>query len=92
MEYHSYIIAYDLCKPGRDYNSLYNSLRSFRIWGKLTESVWCVVTEWDSVKIRDFLTSCLDVNDRLIVIKSGGEAAWKNMKASNDWIKQNIVK
>ena len=32
-----------------------------------------------------------DDNDRLIVIKSGQQAAWTNVMATNDWIKENII-
>ena len=44
MKMYSYIVAYDLCKPDRDYQSLYEMLRSFPNWGKMTESVWCIVS------------------------------------------------
>ena len=33
MKMYSYIVAYDLCKPDRDYQSLYEMLRSFPNWG-----------------------------------------------------------
>lgn len=80
-EYHCYIVSYDLCQPGRDYNSLYNALRTFPSWGKLTETTWAVVSKNSAVEIRNYLRLYMDVSDRLIVIKSGQVAAWTQVIA-----------
>lgn len=46
MEQHCYIISYDLCQPGRDYETLYQALRSFPNWGKLTnQNYMALLTE-----------------------------------------------
>lgn len=55
MNQHCYIISYDLCQLGRDYNRLYQTLKSFPNWGRLTESTWAIVSERDTVQIRDYL-------------------------------------
>jgi hypothetical protein len=90
--YHCYIIIYDLRAPGRDYSSLYEAIKSYGTWGKISESSWAVVTTENSISIRDFLLSYVDANDRLMVIKSGQEAAWNNAIAKNDWLQINLVK
>ena len=55
MEERCYIISYDLCQPNRDYVTFYNALKSFPIWGRLTESTWAVVSYKTCVEIRDYL-------------------------------------
>lgn len=92
MEEHCYIVAYDLLQPGKDYKELYNALKSFRYWGRLTESTWAVVSEQGYIEIRDYLQKHIDNNDRLIVIQSGRSAAWTKLMASDEWAKQNLVK
>jgi len=89
-EYHCYIISYDLCQPGRDYNALYNALKSFYNWGKLTESTWAVVSNATAVEIRDLLLRYIDPNDRLIVVRGGKAAAWNKMLAKNQWLMDNL--
>jgi hypothetical protein len=89
---HCYIISYDLCQPGKDYNALYKALRSFPSWARLTESTWAVVSKSSSIEIRNSLINYMDQNDRLIVVLSGREAAWSNVVASNEWVKNNIIK
>lgn len=92
MDEHCYIISYDLCNPDQKYDELYTLIKSFSKWGHLTQSTWAVVSDLDHVELRDRLMSVLDENDRLIVIKSGGHAAWHNLFANRMWLKENLVK
>lgn len=88
---HCYIVSYDLCNPTRNYNQLYMALKSFGYWGKLTESTWAIVSDWPAVQIRDKLIRYIGHNDRLVVILSGKSAAWNNLLASNDWVRNTLV-
>ncbi|MEQ9468291.1 MAG: CRISPR-associated protein Cas2 [Ekhidna sp.] len=88
----SYIISYDLRSPGRNYNALYDAIKSYGTWGKVTESTWAIITTQSAAQIRDYLLKHIDVNDRIFVIKSGGEAAWRNVIAENDWLKKHLPK
>lgn len=89
---HSYIITYDLCASGRNYDALYAAIKSYGTWGKLTESAWVVVSSHSSVDIRDYLLKFIDGNDRLGVFRLGQEAAWFKMMADNAWLQTNLVK
>lgn len=86
-----YIISYDLCTPGRDYEGLYKAIKNYGTWAKMTESTWAIVTEQTAAQIRDTLLQNLDINDRLFVMKSGKTAAWRKVKASKDWLRKYIV-
>ena len=92
MEEHCYIISYDLSAPCRNYEDLYNAIKSYTYWGKLTESTWAVVTSQSYIQIRDDLKKYIDENDKLIVIQSGRAAAWTKILASDSWAKTNLVK
>lgn len=81
---------YDLRAPRRNYEGLYNGIRSYGTWGKLTESTWAILSHQNPGQIRDYLFQFIDSNDRLFVVKSSGDAAWHNALADNDWIKRNI--
>lgn len=87
-----YIVSYDLCAPRRDYNALYTAIKSYRYWAKITESTWAILSDKTVVEIRDFLKGYIDDNDRLIVVRSGKIAAWSNALASNEWLRNNLVK
>ncbi len=86
-----FIISYDLCSPNRNYSQLYSAIKSYGTWGRLTESTWAIVTDATVVQIRNFLVRFIDNDDRLIIIKSGKEAAWLRAMATNEWLQQNLV-
>lgn len=86
-----YIISYDL-RYNRDYTALYNAIKSYGTWGKITQSTWAIVTPQTAEQVRNFLLNYIDNDDRIIVVKSGGVAAWHNAMANNDWLKENLVK
>ena len=85
-----YIIAYDLKSPGKDYQPLYDAIKSYGTWAHIQDSVWAVVTDGSSVDVREHLSSFMDGNDSLFVIKSGVAAAWKNVRCRNEWLKKHL--
>ena len=84
-----YIITYDL-RNSRDYASLHKAIKRHSKWAKVTESTWAVLTEKSATEIRDNLSKVMDSDDRLFIIKSGVEAAWRNSICENEWLKENL--
>ena len=84
-----YIISYDLVKE-RKYEKLYEAIKTYDNWAKITESTWAVITDETAKEVRDHLSQHIDGDDRLIVVRSGGEAAWKNTICSNEWLQKNL--
>ena len=85
----AYVVSYDLVGD-RDYSKLYSALKSYSAWGRVVESTWVIVSNASAVEVRDHLTSYMDSDDRILVVKSGTEAAWRNVICDNDWLKNNI--
>lgn len=84
-----YIISYDL-RNTRNYDDLYEAIRSYPRWAHIVESTWAVVTSNTAVQIRDHLIGVLDEDDRVFVVKSGSEAAWRNVICRHQWLKDNL--
>lgn len=63
-----YCISYDLRKSGRNYESLYEAIKSYGTWWHQTGSVWFVVSSDTAANIRDRLNEQIDSNDKLFVI------------------------
>lgn len=83
-----YCISYDLRKPGRDYESLYDAIKSFGVWWHQTGSVWFIVTKEDAVKVREKLTAQMDPNDKLFVVALQREWAGAGFSQKEyDWLK-----
>lgn len=90
---HCYIVIYNLPSSvsDGDISRLHKALRTFESWGRITDSSWAILTSKSVVEIRDFLGDLIGSDSQLMVIKSGHEAAWRNVLASNDWLKSNLV-
>lgn len=85
-----YVISYDLRQPGRNYEPLYDAIKAYGTWAKINESFWAVVTNQSATQVRDYLLRYLDSNDRIFVLKSGTEAAWRHQICENSWLKENL--
>ena len=86
----SMIIEYDLCSPGRNYNTLYETIQSYGVWARITESTWFIKTGDSCVQVRDKLKKCMDSNDRLFVAELTGTAAWSNILCDSDYLKKHL--
>lgn len=86
----SKIVTYDLRSPGRDYNSLYEYLKSFPEWARITESTWFISSAKECIEIRDELDALTDSNDRIFVAELTGTAAWGNVMCDSDYLKENL--
>ena len=86
----TYIISYDLEQPGRNYDALYERIKSYGTWAHIVESTWAVVTDQTAVQVRDYLRGAMDNNDRIFVVKSGVEAAWYRVRCEDSWLKEHL--
>ncbi len=83
-----YCISYDLKTPGRDYGSLYESIKASGIWWHQTGSVWVIVTNKSAITVRDELMRYIDQNDKLFVAALRKE--WAGVGFNSDeynWLK-----
>lgn len=85
----TYIITYDLRKQ-RDYNSLYEGIKSYWTWARILESTWAVKANGSAEDVFNFLNTFIDGDDGLFVIKSWSNAHWKNINCRHDWLKSNL--
>ena len=88
----TYMIGYDLNRPGQDYSTLIDDIKSIGSpWWHHLESTWLVVTSKSEVQIRDQLKHRLDRNDELLVAKLSGDAAWIGFSdEGSKWLKDNL--
>jgi hypothetical protein len=78
-------ISYDLRKPGRNYNDLYDTIKSAPSWEHAMDSLWFIKTN-ESVDVwSDRLRQVMDQNDWLFVVDITG-------KNRHGWMKKSIWK
>ena len=84
----SYIITFQTSL--QDKSSIEQSIKTHRAWASLHDTAWAVLTNRKAKEIRDLILPKLASGDRLLVVRSGTEAAWSNLVASSDWLKKNL--
>lgn len=87
----TYVVSYDLVAPGRDYKELFEYLKSHDNWAHPLESTWLIVTSLSAVDLRDGIKSHVDANDKVLVVKSAGTGAWRNLvQKVTDWLHEHL--
>ncbi|MAT96869.1 MAG: SinR family protein [Anaerolineaceae bacterium] len=87
----SYMVGYDLNKPGQDYTELHDAIKAYDNWWHYLDSTWIIVTEDSAATVRDNLKAHIDSGDELLVAKLSGEAAWTGfVEKGSTWLKNNL--
>ncbi len=70
-----YMVSYDLRAPGRNYQPLYDDLKSVDSVRAL-ESVWLIDVAQTASQVRDALLKHLDANDGVLVLNIPVGSGW----------------
>ena len=85
------MVSYDLNAPGKNYEALYEAIKSLGAWWHHLDSTWIVKHDGPAGQIRDTLARSLDNNDKLLVVRLTGEGAWRGFNDSGSkWLKDNL--
>ena len=83
----TYIISYDLHKPGQNYEELLKRIKSYPNWARLGGSAYVIQTENSHVQVRDYLNEVLDTNDKIFVGTVSAPAAWYGLgEEVSNWL------
>jgi hypothetical protein len=84
-------INYDLRAPGRDYDDLYDYIKSFDRWCHLLESCWLVRTWKTASDVRDELRTIVDSNDKVATFDVTGVSWATNFSArTTTWLHSHM--
>lgn len=87
----TYIVSYDLKRPGQDYDDLIDYLKSHDNWWHNLGSTWVVVTDLTAVELRDGIKKHTDGNDKVLVVQSAGVGAWAGFaERGSKWLKNKL--
>lgn len=88
----TYMIGYDLNKPGQNYENLFAAIKKLSdTWWHCLDSTWLIKSDSTSTAIRDALKPHIDASDELLVAKLTGEGAWTGFdEKCSSWLKANL--
>jgi len=73
--------------------SIRERLKSYGSYCAIHNTCWAVVTDVKAAQLRDQIKELLQPGDRLFIVRSGTEGAWRNVlggTTSNEWLKRNL--
>lgn len=84
----TYLVSYDLIGK-KNYERLFEYLRTYGTRSRPLMSVWVIVTDKSATEIRNEIDEYIDTDDKVLVVKSGGLAAWRHLsKQTADWLRK----
>lgn len=86
------MISYDLRKPDRNYDNLFDAIKATGDWWHCLGSVWLVRTNSSSADIRTYLKGFIDSSDDFVVFGLNGEWATYGLSDDcNNWLRNNLA-
>ncbi len=86
-----YIVTFDVANL-QDKDRLKGRLKTYGTYCPINKNCWAIVTDQTATQIRDNLMGEIKTTDKIFVIKSGVEAAWRNVysQKNTDWLKEKL--
>lgn len=87
----TYIVTFEVNDKTRR-SKVYEKLKEFRYYCPIHENAWAIQTDKKSTDIRDYISQVMLADDRIFVIRTGTEAAWKNAYGNDhtEWLKKHL--
>jgi len=86
-----YVVTFEVASPAIR-QKLHDRLKTYRTRCPIHKHCWAIVTDQTAREIRDYLKQVLLPRDRLFVVRSGTEAAWRGSygPTHDDWLKKYL--
>ena len=87
----SYIVTFQ-ANTDATRNKIRDALKTFESYCPIHKYCWAVITDKTAKDIRDMLSPLLAKDERVFVIRSGTESAWRHSYGTkhNEWLKENL--
>jgi len=87
----TYIVTFEVNDLTRR-NLVKAKLKEFGNYCPIHDNAWAIRTEKKAKEVRDFITPVMTNADRIFVIRTGTEAAWRNAYGTqhSEWLKKHL--
>ena len=67
-------------------------LKLYNGYCPISDNCWAILTDKSAAQIRDSISLVIESGDRIFVLRSGSEGAWKNTygEKNSKWLKENL--
>jgi len=87
----TYIVTFEVNDLTRR-NNVKAKLKEFGYYCPIHKNAWAIRTEKKAIEVRDIVSPAMTNEDRIFVIRTGTEAAWKNAfgTENSEWLKKHL--
>ena len=84
-----YVVAFEVADAAIK-TRLKDALKTYSAYCPINDNCWAVVSDQNAAQVRDFLMAKVPASDKIFVVKSGVEAAWRNAygEKNSEWLKE----
>jgi hypothetical protein len=86
-----YIVTFEVAQQS-DRAALTERLKAYGTYCPINENCWAIVSAATAAQVRDHLMTAIPATDKIFVIRSGVEAAWRNAygEQNDKWLKEHL--
>lgn len=81
-----YLISHDLKEPNKDYNPLFDAIKSCGAWKQYLDSTWFLTTYKTAKDIFDILEPHIDLHDNVLIVRITPESKGWLPREAWDWL------
>lgn len=85
-----FLIFAELKNSTCGYMKFKKSINAYTRHVKIMNNCWAILSEKDATEIWESLSSTVYADDRVLVVRTEGNAAWHNVSCSNVWLQSNL--
>lgn len=88
----TYIVTFEIVDASRRTNFKVQLRSMVDQYCPIHENAFAIMTDYTATQIRDMIMQYSLPLDRIFIVRSGTEAAWKNAygQENTDWLKKNL--
>lgn len=86
-----FIVAFEVA-DATNMAKLKEKIKAYGTYCPINNNCWAIVANQTAAQVRDNLMMAIPATDKIFVIKSGVEAAWRNVysQKNTDWLKEKL--
>ena len=86
-----YIVSFEV-QSAENKRKLTEAIKAFKTYCPINATCWAIISNQTAAQVRDTLMATIPSTDKIFVIKSGVEAAWRNVygEANSKWLKEHL--
>jgi len=86
-----YIVSFEVSADAAK-TALTERIKAYGYFCPINATCWAIVTDQSATAVRDYLGTTLATSDKIFVVRSGTEAAWRNTygEKHTEWLKANL--